>query len=54
VVLEVEAADLATAASKAIRALERDGHRVRGLEVGERSSAGATERQRAASGSIRP
>ena len=31
--MEVEAADLASAASKAIRTLERDGRRVLGLEV---------------------
>lgn len=54
VVLEVEAPDLATAASKAIRTLERDDHRVLGLEVGERASPKTAERQMATSGSIRP
>jgi hypothetical protein len=54
VAVEVEAADLATAASKAIRALERDGHRVLGLEVGGRTLSRAAQRQRATSGSMRP
>ena len=54
VVLEVEAPDLATAASRAIRTLERDDRRVLGLEVGERTSARSAERQRVTSGSIRP
>ena len=54
VVLEVEAPDLATAASKAIRSLERDDRRVLGLEVGERTSARSAERRRVTSGSIRP
>ncbi len=54
VVLEVEAPDLATAASKAIRALERDDRVVLGLEVGERTFPRTSERQMATSGSIKP
>lgn len=54
VVLEVEAPDLATAASKAIRTLERDDRRVLGLEVGERTSRRTAERQMSTSGSIKP
>jgi MFS family permease len=54
VVIEVDATDLATAAAKAIRTVERDGRRVLRLEVGEQASATAGGRQPAASGSMRP
>jgi hypothetical protein len=41
VVVEVEASDLATAASKAIRTTEQNGRHVLGLEVAERQPTGS-------------
>jgi hypothetical protein len=44
--LTVEAADLAAAASKAIRAVERDGHRVLGLQLVERKAEAVVQAPR--------
>ena len=52
--VEVEAPDLAAAAAKAIRGAEREGRRVRGLEVVEQAPSRAVLRQPVASGSTRP
>jgi hypothetical protein len=50
--IEVEAPDLAAAVAKAIRAAEREGRRVRGLEVVEQGPSTAPRRQPAARGNV--